>query len=158
VHRAENTGDVSRLREIVTALTRVAAAAPVVLPLHPRTRGSLERFGLSTEALEVTEPLSYLHMLALIMSCRAVLTDSGGLQREAHFLGKPSVTLRETTEWPELVEAGRTRLAGADAGRIVEALGAIEVGWPPPASAAPLHGRGDAAARIATLLIEALAA
>lgn len=158
VHRAENTDDGARLREIVTALTRVSAAAPVVLPLHPRTRGALERFGIATEALEVIEPVSYLGMLALLMGCRAVLTDSGGLQREAHFLGRPSVSVRETTEWPELIEAGATRLAGADAGRIVAALHAIEAGWPPPAAGTPLHGRGDAAARIAGLLVEALAA
>jgi len=113
VHRAENTDDPARLRAIFEGLFRVAEHYPVVLPLHPRTRKALERLGMLPrvkERLVVTDPLGYLDMLRLLEASRAVVTDSGGLQKEAFFFRRPCVTLREETEWVELVEAGWNRL------------------------------------------------
>ncbi len=109
VHRAENTNDASRLRAIVEALSELAREIPVVLPLHPRTRASLERsslHGCFHGGLRVVGPVGYLEMVALERGARLIATDSGGVQKEAFFHGVPCVTLRDETEWVELVEAG----------------------------------------------------
>ena len=158
VHRAANTDEAPRLREIVAALTTLASTVPVVMPLHPRTRDALDRLGVSSAGIETIGPASYLRMLGLLRGCRAVLTDSGGLQKEAYFFGKPCVVLRDETEWPELIEAGGHRLTGADAARTLDAVRALEARGSPPEARAALYGNGDAARRIAALLAEAGAA
>lgn len=117
LHRAENTDDPQRLASIVAALHRVADDMPVVLPLHPRTAAALRRDGLDAP-FTVIDPVGYLDMVALLKAARVVLTDSGGLQKEAFFFGRPCVTLRDETEWAELVDGGFNWLAGADALRI----------------------------------------
>ncbi len=122
VHRAENTGGVDRLGGIVEGLARVAETMPVVLPLHPRTRQALGRFGMLEQAgraLKLIEPVSYLKMIALESSAAVVATDSGGVQKEAYFNGAPCLTLRDETEWVELVEAGANNLVGTEPQRIV---------------------------------------
>ncbi len=121
-HRAENTDDPSRLRGIVEALEAIHRDVPVVLPLHPRTRAALARNKLSLD-VHVVPPVGYLEMVWLLERAALVMTDSGGLQKEAFFFGSPCVTMRDETEWVELVDGGHNRLAGADRECI---LGAFE--------------------------------
>lgn len=114
VHRAENTDHPSRLRVIVEALQRVAQSLPVIWPLHPRTRQILEKNGylpMAVANLHLIESIGYLDMVQLEKYASVITTDSGGVQKEAFFHGVPCVTLRDETEWVELVEAGWNRLA-----------------------------------------------
>ena len=120
VHRAENTDGVKNLNAIFVALEKINAELPVILPIHPRTRNLVESLGLTTK-VTLLEPVSYFDMLQLLQKCEIVLTDSGGLQKEAYFFGKPCVTLRDETEWVELVEAGANRIAGARTDYILKA-------------------------------------
>ncbi len=114
VHRAENTDDPDRLKNIFEALGEIARECPVILPLHPRTRNRLETFGLMTltKPLQIVSPLGYLEMARLEMSAKAILTDSGGIQKEAYFYRVPCLTLREETEWVETVSIGWNHLCG----------------------------------------------
>jgi UDP-GlcNAc3NAcA epimerase len=112
VHRAENTDNDRRLQIIVDGLRRVAEQVRVVLPLHPRTRARLaRRSSLDLRPIEVIDPVGYFDMLRLEAAAQVIATDSGGVQKEAFFNGVPCVTLREETEWTELVESGWNRLA-----------------------------------------------
>jgi UDP-N-acetylglucosamine 2-epimerase len=121
VHRGETTDDRARLAGVFAGLA--ALDRPVVLPLHPRTRKRLGEFGIRpAPPIRLVEPLGYLDMLALARAAACVLTDSGGVQREAYYLAVPCVTLRDETEWVETVEAGCNVLAGTDPGRIREAV------------------------------------
>ena len=126
VHRAENTDDVTRLTSIVRALIEASTpTCPVVWPLHPRTRSRLEAYGLLaplSDAVRLTEPVDYWDMVRLEQSAAAILTDSGGIQKEAYFHRTPCVTLRDDTEWLETVEAGWNILTGSDTDRILHAL------------------------------------
>lgn len=152
VHRAENTGDPERLRQIMFALESLPY--PVVLPLHPRTRKKLAEFGVPTGAnVRVVEPLGYIDMLQLLQSARVTLTDSGGLQKEAYYVGTPCVTLREETEWTETVDTGWNRLAGHDSARILQAA---DLAMCAPAERPSLYGDGHAATRIANVLAAAM--
>lgn len=119
-HRAENTDDKSRLRGIVDSLNLLHEKTPVVLPLHPRTKNLLQQFGLKLN-VHVIDPVGYLEMIWLLQHCKLVLTDSGGVQKEAFFFQKPCMTLRDQTEWVELVDLGVNILAGADQNKIVQA-------------------------------------
>jgi UDP-GlcNAc3NAcA epimerase len=112
VHRAENTGDGERLRRVFAVLSEAARERPVVFPLHPRTRAAVAHFGLDgvLDELMTIDPVGYVDMAALLDGCTDVITDSGGLQKEAYFHGKPCLTLRDETEWVETVEAGWNRL------------------------------------------------
>lgn len=123
-HRAENTDDPVRLEGIVSALAQIASDMPVVLPLHPRTRKLLQQFGLERHlaVLTVVEPLPFLDMVALEQAARVILTDSGGVQKEAFFYRVPCITMRDETEWVETVESGWNRLVGADFNLIVDAV------------------------------------
>jgi len=120
IHRAENTDEPENLRTLLFALNQLDL--PVVFPIHPRTRKAVERFGLGDllKGLKVIEPVGYLDMLMLERNARAILTDSGGMQKEAHWLGVPCVTLREETGWIETLEGGWNVLAGRDVEKIVE--------------------------------------
>lgn len=121
LHRAENTDDPVRLAAIVGALNEVhKVVAPVVLPLHPRTKKLIARQGLSLN-VHTIDPVGYFEMVWLLDHADLVLTDSGGVQKEAFFFGKACVTMREQTEWVELVEAGANELVGANADKIVQA-------------------------------------
>jgi UDP-GlcNAc3NAcA epimerase len=121
LHRAENTNDPERLRSICRALNEIHKDATVVLPLHPRTKAYLVQHSITLNA-RVIDPLGYFDMLALLKNCRLVITDSGGLQKEAYFFNKFCITLRDQTEWVELVQAGANVLAGADYEKILEAF------------------------------------
>ncbi len=155
LHRAENTDDGSRLRSIVRTLDSLDL--PVLLPCHPRTRAALTREGLlaGLTGLRLIDPLRYPQMLGLVADSRALLTDSGGLQKEAYFLGVPCVTLREETEWVETVECGWNRLAGADADRIRACV--AEASAPPGDRDLDAYGGGHAADVLVTALEEAFA-
>ncbi len=119
LHRAENTDNVDNLRNILAALDEIHRNVPVLLLLHPRTRKKIAEYGLET-AVRISEPVSYLEMIYLLARCRIVMTDSGGLQKEAFFLQKPCITLRENTEWTELVEQGVNFIVGSNQETIVE--------------------------------------
>jgi UDP-GlcNAc3NAcA epimerase len=147
VHRKENTDDPRNLRAVMAGLA--AAGQTVVLPLHPRTRRRLEEFGIPlSPAIQVIDPVGYLEMLQLSRHARLIVTDSGGLQKEAYFHGVPCLVLRVETEWTELVEIGATRLVGTDAERITRAIcepaGKMRV--------ESVYGAGDSAERIAAVL------
>ena len=111
VHRAENTDDPLRLLAIMEGLEATADQIPVVLPLHPRTRAAMERQGIRVQKIQLIDPVGYLDMVVLETNASVIATDSGGVQKEAYFHGVPCVTLRDETEWTELVEAGWNRLA-----------------------------------------------
>jgi UDP-GlcNAc3NAcA epimerase len=119
IHRAENTDDVPKLKSIVSAFNRINREIQVVVPLHPRTRSVLDANRIKPEFTEI-EPVGYFDMVEFYKNCRLVMTDSGGMQKEAYFFKKPCLTLREETEWAELVDEGVNVLVGADADRIVE--------------------------------------
>jgi len=144
-HRAGNVDDPVRLRRLVDLL--LALPGPVVLPLHPRTRERLTTAGWLAELeagdLRVLPPLGYVAFTALLLRARAVLTDSGGVQKEAYLAGVRCVTLRDTTEWVETVESGWNTLVDLDAGAAVAALGAVL-----PAARPELYGDGHAGARV----------
>jgi UDP-N-acetylglucosamine 2-epimerase (non-hydrolysing)/UDP-GlcNAc3NAcA epimerase len=144
-HRAGNVDDPGRLGALVELIK--ALPLPVVLPLHPRTRARLHAAGLFSEledldGLRLTEPLGYVEFTALLCQARAVLTDSGGVQKEAYLAGVLCVTLRANTEWVETVESGWNTLVDLD---VQAALAALE--RQPPAERAPLYGDGHAAER-----------
>ena len=121
LHRAENTDNPQRLAAIVSALNTLhKTVAPVVLPLHPRTRKLIAQHGLELN-VHLVDPVGYFEMVWLLDHCNLVLTDSGGVQKEAFFFGKACVTMRDQTEWVELIEAGANELVGADTAKIIEA-------------------------------------
>ncbi|WP_455884524.1 non-hydrolyzing UDP-N-acetylglucosamine 2-epimerase [Pseudomonas spelaei] len=150
LHRAENTDDLERLASIVAALNTVhRTIAPVVMPLHPRTRAAIERAGLKLE-VHLIDPVGYLEMIWLLQRAGLVLTDSGGVQKEAFFFNKACVTVRDQTEWVELVSLGANVLVAADQQAIVDAVGRhlnrVVV------DSDQLYGGGMAASRIADYL------
>jgi len=152
IHRAENTDDPTRLAAIFTALGRVARDIPVVLPLHPRTRHALQRHGLAPQSgnLRLIDPLGYLDMVALQCGARLIVTDSGGVQKEAYFHRVPCLTLRGETEWTELVEHGFNRLVDPRTAAEVEAAIAESLQSKPNWSTGEsLYGDGTAAQTIA---------
>jgi len=121
VHRQENTDDAGRLMNIMTALKEIAEKTPVILPIHPRTKKELTGTGIGIENIVCIDPVGYFDMICLLDNCRAVFTDSGGVQKEAYFFRKPCITLRDETEWVELVEHGYNCLVGAERERIIVA-------------------------------------
>jgi UDP-N-acetylglucosamine 2-epimerase len=151
VHRASNTDDPALLAEIIDALSLLKE--PVILPLHPRTRAALLRTDIEVEApVRIVDPVGYLDMLALEQHARMVLTDSGGVQKEAYLLGVPCVTLRDETEWVETLGGGWNVLAGADTERILSAARRPRPDGEPP----PAFGDGHAAERMVEALENAI--
>jgi UDP-GlcNAc3NAcA epimerase len=152
-HRAENTDDPNRLNEILSALAEIAKTLPVVLPLHPRTRKLTEVYGLGhhLDTLTITEPLPFLDMVALEQASQVILTDSGGVQKEAFFYGVPCITMRDETEWVETVQLGWNHLVGASMKDIVAAYSKIGSALPPTEVGSP-YGSGQAAKDMLTLI------
>ncbi|RQO62898.1 UDP-N-acetylglucosamine 2-epimerase (non-hydrolyzing) [Variovorax sp. KBW07] len=153
VHRAENTESAECLQAIVQALSGLANDINVVWPVHPRTRGALAKLDLdvtATKGLHCTEPLGYLDMIEMEQAAQLVVTDSGGVQKEAFFFGKPCVTLRDETEWVELVEAGWNRLAPPSSAKAL--LKAFRAALGTSGQPIEPYGRGDAGRRIADIL------
>ena len=153
IHRAENTDDPDRLRSIVAALEQMDV--PVVLPLHPRTRKALGRaLKRLRRRVHVVDPVSYLDMIRLERDARIILTDSGGVQKEAFWFGRPCVTLRRETEWVELVAAGCNRLAGADTETVIAAVAEFEKADAVLDAGRPkdMYGDGHAAEKVVSAL------
>ncbi len=153
IHRAENTDVVDRLRVIVEALVKLSATRPVIWPIHPRTRKVLAESGLASviaqTGLRIVDPVGYLDMLVLEAHASCIVTDSGGVQKEAYFAGVPCVTLRDQTEWVELVELGwNTLTPPTDVSAVVAAVGGAKCGM---VGESPF-GDGRASERIAELL------
>jgi UDP-GlcNAc3NAcA epimerase len=121
IHRQENTDSLEALKCILEALEDINKTLPIVLPLHPRTQNILKKHGLQT-SFKIIDPVGYIDMIQLLSNCKIVLTDSGGLQKEAYFVKKPCITLREQTEWVELVQVGANQLTGADKTKILNAF------------------------------------
>ncbi len=152
IHRAENTDDPQRLSGILQGLNDIARRMPVVFPMHPRTRAVIEssgEFGALLAGLRVIPPVGYLDMVKLEAGAALIATDSGGVQKEAFFAGVPCLTLRDETEWVELVECGANVLVGACPDRIADEA---DVRLGRPVSREPLYGDGSAAVIIARAL------
>lgn len=144
-HRAGNVDVPERLQALVNLIC--ALPIPVVFPVHPRTKARLTQSGLYSKLKELpnvrlTDPLAYAELTALLCQAKAVLTDSGGVQKEAYLAGVPCITMRESTEWTETVKTGWNTLVDLDVDATLTALAA-----PPPAQRPPLYGEGDAAQR-----------
>jgi len=149
VHRPSNTDSRENMAAIIGALGE--AGVPVVFPVHPRTRKFLLGYDLLAampENIRITEPLGYLDMLRLMAHAKKILTDSGGVQKEAYMLGVPCITLRENTEWVETVEAGWNVLVGAEREGIVDAIRQFSPGF----LQKRIFGEGDASLRIREIL------
>jgi len=155
VHRQENTDDRVRLAGIFRAFGKIARKeCPLIVPLHPRTLKAIkeERFNLSRNPhLRLIPPLNYIDMLALLSQAKIILTDSGGLQKEAFFARIPCITLRNETEWVETVRTGWNRLSGAEPEAIIEAFRAASI--PDSPGPEPLFGDGKASKQIIDLLL-----
>jgi UDP-GlcNAc3NAcA epimerase len=145
VHRGENTDNPDRLAGILSAFN--ALDHPVVFPVHPRARKMIGATGRIKAHVRLIDPLGYLEMVAVSGAAKAILTDSGGLQKEAYWLGVPCVTLRDETEWVETVQAGWNRLVGADEASIVDAVRRFT----PPTVRPSLYGDGQAASHCVDL-------
>ena len=155
VHRAENTDDIDRLNSIFNALIEISKKIPVVLPLHPRTESILKKIGKLDEVkqnLKVIDPVGYLEIIELESSAKVILTDSGGVQKEAFFFQVPAIILRNETEWVELVKKGYAYLVGADYNKIIEAFDKVcgneLIDW-----GEPLYGTGNASKEILKALV-----
>jgi UDP-GlcNAc3NAcA epimerase len=158
LHRSENTDDPARLRNLVEGLLLVSQQIPLVIPLHPRTRLRLSDLDLSLPAcINVIEPVGYLEMLALLDRSSVVITDSGGVQKEAFYLGRPCVTARDETEWVETVELGWNRLVGADPEAMLHAC-QVFLDSPPSRARQGVYGDGHASDRVARILAGSIGA
>ena len=149
VHRAENTDNSDRLKNILCALSDLEKK--VIFPIHPRTRGKIKEFSLKKnigDNIRVIEPLGYLDMIKLEKNAFAILTDSGGMQKEALWLKVPCITLRDETEWVETMESGWNILVGSDRTKIVESAKSLKLDNPRP----ELYGDGRAAEKIVEFL------
>jgi len=147
VHRAANTDDPERLANIVKALSHVGET--VVFPVHPRTHLALQKLDLQFgDNVRVIEPVGYFDMMVLEENARIIATDSGGVQREAYFMQKPCITLRDETEWTGTVEVGWNKLVGVDVDTIVSSWKSFT----PPAEQPPIFGDGKAGEKIADIL------
>lgn len=151
LHRQENTDNDQRLIDIVTALKIIAKDSIILFPLHPRTRHRLKLLGMLEmgEKLIFLDPLPYLHMQRLQMGASIIMTDSGGIQKEAYFHRVPCITLRDETEWVETLRDGSNQLVGADIDKI---LSATSVGNTLMSSGKNLFGDGHSAEKIVTEL------
>jgi UDP-GlcNAc3NAcA epimerase len=150
LHREENTDNPNRLKALVESINEIAKQTKVIIPLHPRTVIKLKENNLSINA-HIIEPQSYFTMLELLKKCRLVLTDSGGLQKEAYFFNKYCITLREETEWFELVDTGINILVGADKKKILEAF--IHYNGKQVQNKQNIYGNGQAAEKIVKHLL-----
>jgi UDP-GlcNAc3NAcA epimerase len=148
IHRAENTDDPKRLSSIVKAINNLSGYQ-FIFPVHPRTRKVLRDQNLEFAShVKMIEPVGYLEMIAYESACSAILTDSGGVQKEAFFFKKPCITMRDSTEWVELVTAGWNTIVGADTEKIISAIKSLHT----PEHYPSLYGDGNCAQKICDIL------
>jgi UDP-GlcNAc3NAcA epimerase len=150
IHRQENTDSVEKLTNIVIGLNEINRQIPVVVPIHPRTRNILAQKNIIPE-FTLIEPIGYFDMIMLLKNCELVITDSGGVQKEAFFFGKHCITLREQTEWVELVENGFNILVGSDSVKLKEAFGFFSTKTSD--FSIDLYGKGKAAECAAEIIL-----
>ena len=151
IHRAENTDNPINLKGIIDALNLLHENNPVVVPIHPRTKKLIKQHQLKTN-FTIVEPLGYFDMIVLLKNCSLVITDSGGLQKEAYFFGKFCVTTREQTEWVELIEKGYNSIAGTNTEKIIQlAKKALSASFPEKIN---LYGNGNASHNVCIALLE----
>ena len=155
LHRAENTDDPMRLKSILKALDRIGRNTPVILPLHPRTKKMMESYHILSKFknIKFIDPVSYLDMLTLEKNAKVILTDSGGVQKEAYWFRVPCLTLREETEWVETVRSGWNVLVGTEAERIVRGANRMG-GRKRPFMRNGMFGNGKASRKIVQILVE----
>jgi UDP-GlcNAc3NAcA epimerase len=154
-HRADNTDDLNRLSEILKGLASTAKKMPVILPLHPRTRKLIQDFQLENllTSLIVTDPLPFLDMVALEQDAALIITDSGGVQKEAFFYDVPCITMRDETEWVETVSLGWNKLVGANAANLTQAVDQY-LNEKPKLTLFKPYGNGSASNTILNCLIQ----
>lgn len=151
IHRQENTDDIQKLHHLIDGLNAINHEIPVVLPLHPRTEHILSQCHIRSKCI-IIKPVGYFDMIRLLKSCQLVITDSGGVQKEAFFFGKHCITLREETEWVELVENGFNTLVGADENLLFAAYHTMK--QKKSDFSLNLYGNGTAAEQIALTIKE----
>jgi UDP-GlcNAc3NAcA epimerase len=151
IHRAENTDNEKRLNSIMAAFNKINKEIPVILPIHPRTRKTIEKRDINVEFMLI-DPVGYLQIIYLLKHCSLVMTDSGGLQKEAFFFHKPCVTLRDETEWVELVENGFNVVVGSNSDEIYTAY--KKMMNKKPNYNIDLYGRGKASNKIIRELLK----
>ena len=151
IHRQENTDSPDNLQNIIHGLNMINAEIPVVVPIHPRTRNILAQLNIVPE-FKMIEPVGYFDMIMLLKNCSLVITDSGGVQKEAFFFGKYCITLREQTEWVELVENGFNLLVGSDSEKLKEAFDTFKT--KKSDFSIDLYGKGQAAERAAKVILD----
>jgi len=151
IHRAENTDDPNRIQSIIKALTMINKTLPIILPLHPRTKKIIKESSFSDllGLLKVIEPVSYLETQRLEMGAKLILTDSGGMQKEAFFHKVPCITLRDETEWVETVESGWNRVTGASENNILDSFENYSI----PEKHLNFYGNGQSASKILQTLL-----
>jgi UDP-GlcNAc3NAcA epimerase len=149
IHRQENTDDLNNLKSIIAGLNLLCHETRVVLPLHPRTRKIMQQSGISTE-FETIEPVGYFDIISLLKNCQLVITDSGGMQKEAYFFRKYCLTLRDETEWVELIEHGFNSLVGVDPHKILSSY--HDMMHTPFPTVHDLYGEGKASQKIARIM------
>lgn len=151
-HRAENTDIPERLKEILFALSTLSSQFPVILPLHPRTVKAIHKnnFDHYLQKIIVVEPLSFIDMIALEQSAHVIITDSGGVQKEAFFYKVPCITIRDETEWIETIESSWNQLVGADSNKIIAAASNLKV----PNKQMKPYGDGQASQKIIDQLLK----
>jgi len=151
IHRAENTDDPRRLKNILEALT--ACNEKIIFPIHPRTKNRIEKYGFEwlykANNIKIIKPLGYVDFLKLMAKSKKVITDSGGVQKEAYFMAKPCITLREVTEWIETVNSGWNILVGVDKERIINAIRTFDPKGKPDLN---LFGGGKATEKIVNII------
>lgn len=153
-HRAGNTDDKENLNEIFMALNNLSRIKPVLFPLHPRTRNKISEYSICpAREIMLTEPIGYLEMLILEKKASVILTDSGGIQKEAFFYNVPCVTMREETEWTETVSLNWNILAGANSRKIEQAVKYFLINRPIPSEEKP-YGDGNAAGKILKAILD----
>ncbi len=153
IHRAENTDNPQRIESIFKALNKIAEKIKVVMPIHPRTAQFIKRLQLQKllEKIQIIDPLPYIPMTKLQMNASIILTDSGGIQKEAFFHKVPCITLRDETEWVETVELGWNKIVGADSDKIINAFETVQKGR---LDSGEPYGNGNAAKNILGILKE----
>jgi UDP-GlcNAc3NAcA epimerase len=150
IHRQENTDNPENLKNIIRGLNAINRQTPVIVPIHPRTRNILKQMNIDPE-FTLIEPVGYFDMIMLLSNCELVVTDSGGVQKEAFFFGKHCITLREQTEWVELVNNDFNKLVGSNPEHLMDAFTYFST--KSSDFSVDLYGKGKAAEKAAEIIL-----